>query len=348
MSTQFKSDEELMQEFEAKQKAAKEANKTFDGFFLFFKEDERAIVHPLLNIPQATLTEIPYHEKFDRATNKMVADNVCSQAFGGKCRFCELAEAGDKKMKAQPRLFLPVYVHGVWKPDVTGSSLTAVTFKDEAGKEQAIKGVRMLKLNPNGEIWDALKFEYYEDEFHNIQAFDFTILRTGTGLDTKYKVQRRQNVLPMPEDVNLSSVDKVISDVRLHREEETEEGEKTPEKDPFEPDYSELEDEPAPAPQVVTPAQPGAVPPKKKSYFKPISATAGEVTTTSVLDSAPASPKQYAAIGKLAGKLDRDVDMPETFGEAQALIARLEQDVRERRPLNGSREVTRENGVPVR
>src|SRR5260221_11861256 len=110
MAIDQKTDAELMKEFEAKSKAAKEANKSFDNFFFFLKEDgEKAIVRPLLNLPQVNLTELAYHEAFDRAQSKMVADNVCAQQ---DCRLCKQAEI-DKKLKASPRVFLPVFVHQV-------------------------------------------------------------------------------------------------------------------------------------------------------------------------------------------------------------------------------------------
>jgi hypothetical protein len=44
------------------------------------------------------------------------------------------------------------------------------------------------------------------------------------------------------------------------------------------------------------------------------------------LDNQPASPKQYATIGKLGALLNQDPDMPETFGAAAKLIEQLEAD----------------------
>ncbi len=65
------------------------------------------------------------------------------------------------------------------------------------------------------------------------------------------------------------------------------------------------------------------------------------------LGNAPASPKQYVAIGKLAEKLNIDVDMPETFGEAAALITRLEHDYTRATLQLNRRETKLEHGVPM-
>jgi hypothetical protein len=67
-----------------------------------------------------------------------------------------------------------------------------------------------------------------------------------------------------------------------------------------------------------------------------------------MLDNAPASPKQYVAIGKLAGKLGRDVDMPETFGEAKALIEQLSQDYDRVTAQLNRRETKTEAGASLR
>jgi hypothetical protein len=52
--------------------------------------------------------------------------------------------------------------------------------------------------------------------------------------------------------------------------------------------------------------------------------TASPAANANTLENAPASPNQYKTIAKLGAKLDLDVDMPETFGEAVKLIERLE------------------------
>lgn len=70
--------------------------------------------------------------------------------------------------------------------------------------------------------------------------------------------------------------------------------------DPFLPDFDEIE-KPAPAP-------------------------APQVKPATTIENSPASPKQYATIGKLSALLSRDVDMPETYGQAATIIVQLEQD----------------------
>lgn len=217
MAIEMRTDEELMAEFEAKNKAAKEANKSFDNFFFFLKEDEKAHVHPLLNVPQLTLTEILYHEKFDHVAGKMVADCVCATQFGEQCKLCKEAEfMRDKKLKATPRVFLPVYVHGVYKTNLL-NQLEAVTAKDETGVEQPIKGVRFLKLKLGSAILDSLKEFYYDSDDRSILTSDFVITRRGSGLDTTYKLTSRK-LQPIAEKIVSYDAERVISDVRLHRE----------------------------------------------------------------------------------------------------------------------------------
>ncbi len=67
-----------------------------------------------------------------------------------------------------------------------------------------------------------------------------------------------------------------------------------------------------------------------------------------VLDAASASPKQYAQIGALAERLNRDVSMPETFGEAKALIEQLTQDYNRMTAQLNRRETKTEGGVILR
>jgi hypothetical protein len=227
----MKTNEELMQEFERKAKEAKEANKSFDNFFFFLKEDEKAVVHPLLNVPQMTLTELGYHEKYDHIAGKMVADHVCAKSVGKQCKTCQEADfTHDKKLKASPRVFLPVYVHGIYKTGLMGETVV-VTAKEDDGVERPIQGIRMLKLKLGSSIVDSLKEFYYDSDDRSILTSDFVITRRGSGLDTTYKLTSRK-LTPTKEPLPKYSVEKVISDVRLKREEQAIE---VPDVDPFEP-----------------------------------------------------------------------------------------------------------------
>jgi hypothetical protein len=327
-------DEELMAAFEQKQKAAKES-KSFDSFYFFLKEDEKAVVRPLLNIPQVTLTETLYHEMFDRATGKMVADNVCAQPFGRPCKLCQQATA-EKKLKATPRVFLPVYVHGVWKRDLMGE-LVAVTAKDESGVEKPIRGIRFLKLKLGSTILDDLKVVYYDSDERSICTSDFSIERLGSGLDTRYPTNLRKKVLPLPEGLPVYSVERVISDVRLHREEQAED---VPEDDAGAPDVEESASAPQEKPAVTIiqhPAPPnstvtvnGPPPSKKKSYFKPISASAGEVTTVTVAEQLAAkepTEKQLKEITFLCDLLGKDTSWkPLNWAQADNMLRSLREE----------------------
>lgn len=285
MAIEMRTDEELMAEFEAKNKAAKEANKSFDNFFFFLKEDEKAHVHPLLNVPQLTLTEILYHEKFDHVAGKMVADCACAASFGKVCKLCKEAEfMRDKKLKATPRVFLPVYVHGVFRTDLLGK-LEAVTVKDDAGAEQPIKGVRFLKLKLGSAILDSLKEFYYDSDDRSILTSDFVITRRGSGLDTTYKLTSRK-LQAITEKVIAYNADRVISDVRLHREEQAVE-----------------------APEIASPAE--DVP---------------QISVDDALDMNPPSPAQLKTIQNLCNLLDKEYVEPMSWRQADSLSRALREE----------------------
>lgn len=305
-----KTDEELMQEFEQKQKAAKEQGKSFDNFFFFLREDEKAVVRPLMNIPQVTQTELAYHEMFDRTAGKMVADNVCAAPFGMKCKLCEQAQA-EKKLKATPRVFLPVYVHGIWKRDLAGE-LVAVTAKDEAGKDVPVRGIRMLKLKLGSAILDDLKTVYYDSDDEprkrSITTSDFSIERLGNGLDTRYVTNLRKKVLPITEQLPAYTVERVVSDVRLHKEEQAIEGQT--EVDPAdvaetEAMYRDLvaeQSQKAGAPAVPT------------------------MSLEETLDMKPPSPRQIAEIEALCRLLGKDFVQPLSFSQAKSLYKSLDDE----------------------
>jgi hypothetical protein len=292
MTVDLKTDEELMQEFERKAKEAKEANKSFDNFFFFLKEDEKAVVHPLLNVPQMTLTELLYHEKYDHIAGKMVADHVCAAdtKIGMKCKTCQEADfTRDKKLKASPRVFLPVYVHGIYKTDLMGKTV-AVTAKDDDGVERPVQGVRMLKLKPGGALVDSFKEFYYDSDDRSILTSDFVITRRGSGLDTSYNLTGRK-LTPTKGPLPKYSVEKVISDVRLKREEQAIE---VPDVDPFVPAGTQEE-------------QP-------------------QFTVKEALDMKEPTELQLNAIQKLCKSLDKDFIPPISFGQAANMLRNLKEE----------------------
>jgi hypothetical protein len=264
-------------------------NKSFDNFFFFLKEDEKAVVHPLLNVPQMTLTEIQYHEKFDHVAGKMVADCVCAASVGRVCKLCKEAEfTHDKKLKASARLFLPVYVHGVYKTGITGE-VVAVTAKDDDGIERKVQGVRMLKLKLGSAILDSLKEFYYDSEDRSILTSDFVITRRGSGLDTSYKLTSRK-LSPITEKLPAYTAERVLSDVRLHREEQAIE---VPDEDPYLPEYAQ--------------EQP-------------------KLTVEEALDMKEPTEKQLKEISGLCALLGKDFIAPLSFGQASNMLRNLREE----------------------
>jgi hypothetical protein len=323
MAIENRTDEELMQEFERKNKEAKEANKSFDNFFFFLREDEKAIVHPLLNVPQVTLTETLYHEKFDHVAGKMVADCVCATPFGRECKLCKEAEVThDKKLKATPRVFLPVYLHGIYKTNIL-NQLEAVTAKDDDGVEKPIKGVRMLKLKLGSAILDSLKEFYYDSDDRSILTSDFVITRRNSGLDTTYSLTSRKLQTISDDLVPKYTPVSVVVDVRSHRPEQAVEE------------------------------------PVSSNPFLPSEDAVPQMTVDDALDMKEPSPAQLKTIKNLCNLLDKDYVEPISWRQADSLaralreeykahLAEDEEEEREHLPLNGSREVKTESGVPVR
>lgn len=299
MTTVMKTDEELVAEFEKEVKAAKEQSKSFDHFWLRLTEDgQKAIIHPLLNFPQMTLTKLPYHEKFDRTAKRWVADNVCAAPFGKPCKLCQQAEANnDKDLKASPRVFLPVYVHGIWNTDSMGE-FVAVTEKDDAGVAQSIKGPRYLKMRPTSDLCGQIHTKYKEAQDDRILSSDFEYVRSGkTKTDTEYSLIRRKKVLPMPDTIRPYSVEKVISDVRLHREEQAVE---VP--DPFEP---------------VADGQPLPTPAEEQAQ---------QFTVNELLEMKKPTEKQLTSIVSLCKLLDKSYVEPLSFGQAANMLRNLREE----------------------
>lgn len=169
----------------------------FKPFFFMLKDGEKALVRPLLNMNQYAL--INKHEYFDNAKKQYVARAICAADVELDCQLCLDAEQ-NKKLKADTRFILPVYVFSV-KEVKTGKEVTYT--KDD--KEVAVSGVRLLEMKRTSSILRDLVAAYNESDEHDITLNDFVISRQnidGDPLKTKYTVTpKAPKPAVFPEDI---------------------------------------------------------------------------------------------------------------------------------------------------
>lgn len=150
-------------------------------FFFSIKAGEKALIRPLMNMNEYVL--VNKHELFDNATKKFVARAICAKDLDLECQYC-LDATNNKKLTADKRFILPIYVHAV----VNVKTGLSVTYKDQDGNEVAVSGVRLLEMKRSSSILKDLVGAFNEDDEHNITRMDFVIRREGEGLETEYTV----------------------------------------------------------------------------------------------------------------------------------------------------------------
>jgi hypothetical protein len=155
----------------------------FKPFFFMLKDGEKALIRPLLNMSQ--YAQVNKHEYFDSAKKQYVARSICAVDLEQECQLC-LDAADNKKLKADSRFVLPIYVLSV-KDVKTGKEITYT--KDD--QEIAVSGVRLLEMKRTSSILRDLVASYNESDEHDITLNDFVISRQnidGDPLKTKYTV----------------------------------------------------------------------------------------------------------------------------------------------------------------
>lgn len=188
----------------------------FAPFFFSIKDGERALIRPLLNINQYVM--LRFHEKFNQATKKYDVSAVCAADFGHDCQHCKDAQGGDKKLNAQKRFYLPIYIHSALKKDPAGQKWAQLTYTDQEGNEQQVKGVRILEMKASSSILADLVAAYNTADSHDITLYDFVIARKGSGLDTEYTTTLSPNApRALPDDLPKISRDRIKSDVEFAR-----------------------------------------------------------------------------------------------------------------------------------
>ncbi len=199
---------------EEMQRAAEKSG-GFAPFFFSIRDGERALVRPLLNMRDYVM--LRFHEKFNSATKKYDVSAVCAADFGQECQHCKDA-ATDKKLSAQNRFYLPVYIHGALKQDPITKKWAPLTYTDQEGNEQPVKGVRILEMKPSSSILSALVGAYNTADTHNITLYDFVIERKGAQLDTTYTTTLSPNApRALPDDLSKQSRERIKSDVEIAR-----------------------------------------------------------------------------------------------------------------------------------
>lgn len=147
--------------------------------FLFLSEGQKALIRPLVNLPQSMV--FSKHSKWSDSRDARV-NAICAAEVGKPCEHCANAQAlEDKKLKASTVIFLPVYVYGVI--DVKTGQKVTYTEKDEEGKESESKnvtGFRVLELTLFGKAFSILQaFRSHVRDEGSITGCDFTIEQVG-------------------------------------------------------------------------------------------------------------------------------------------------------------------------
>jgi hypothetical protein len=168
--------------------------------FLFLAEGQKALIRPMFDIDSAITLQ--YHNKWSENAEYRV-NAVCASELGKPCTHCESAkELEDKKLKASPVIYLPVYVYQVI--DVRSSARITYTEKDEAGNqtEKPISGFRVLELALYGKTLMILQaFTSYErdEDDHDIRVCDFSIEQTSKGQSKNFLVTPKAPKLINPK-----------------------------------------------------------------------------------------------------------------------------------------------------
>ncbi len=195
---------------------AQEKSGGFAPFFFSIKDGEKALVRPLLNMRDYVM--LRFHEKFNSATKKYDVSAVCAADFNQECQVCLDAQAGDKKLNASKRFYLPIYIHSALKQDPTSNKWAPLTYTDAEGNEQPVKGVRILEMKASSSILADLVAAYNTADSHNITLYDFVIARKGSGLDTEYTTTLSPNApRALPDDLPKQRREQIKSDVEIAR-----------------------------------------------------------------------------------------------------------------------------------
>lgn len=162
------------------EKAKKASGGNGSPTFFLLKAGEKALVRPLLDLNKAVL--VHKHDLWNQATKKFEVNALCAKDQDLDCKHCFDAEMQKNKKLAAVRYFIiPLWVYQIKNKDGQ-----VVTWKDQDGNEQAIRGVRYLQMKATSPILANL-LDFFREE-KSILNNDFVISRTGESLDTVYTV----------------------------------------------------------------------------------------------------------------------------------------------------------------
>lgn len=167
-------------------------------FIFSIKEGEKALVHALVNLPEAIV--LAYHETWDDAKKTYAVSDVCAADphIVLECQHCATAAAtDDKKLAAKPRVFLPVYLHAVMQR--VGDKWVTVTYRGSDDMDYPSSGLRVLELKGNiGKMMNTYYKESAEKrEDRTLQASDYVIERMSR---TEYAVSPKPAARTIPQE----------------------------------------------------------------------------------------------------------------------------------------------------
>lgn len=130
-----------------------------------------------------------YHNAFDKATNKPLANAVCAKELDpkAKCLYCKMAQT-NRDFQAKETLFIPMYVAQIKvafdKDKKPLKDLEVLTMVNDAGQRVPYEGLRCLMLKKFGSdlhLWEELRKLTNDPDFGPLTGYDILLEQTGSG-----------------------------------------------------------------------------------------------------------------------------------------------------------------------
>ncbi len=137
--------------------------------FLYLKEQQRALIRPLLNLDAATAFAL--HNRYQPDIKRKIYV-VCAREINKSCYYCQDDMKGELLCNAEVSFMLPVFVYSL----IDTRSGRRIMYHDQDGQEQPVSGLRLLELTAFGVVRDILAtFSAFIHAGGNISNCDWTL-----------------------------------------------------------------------------------------------------------------------------------------------------------------------------
>lgn len=176
--------------------------------FLYLKEQQRALIRPLLNLDAATAFAL--HNRYHPEIKRKIYV-VCAREVNKPCHYCQGSEKGEQICDAEVSFMLPIFVYSL----LDTRSGRRIMYRDQDGLDYPVSGLRLLELTAFGAVRDILAtFSTFVHAGGDISGCDWT-LEQFVSSQGKYIVTTPLPLKPLgpqlealipPEDVVRKSV----------------------------------------------------------------------------------------------------------------------------------------------